>query len=209
MAATSFTAVPSRKSRAFAFPDLPAVIGVLALITALVTSQLARVTARQQKARCLANLQQITPGVLAYAEEVGQLPDSDPALKKPVWWWYKEQVKSHVGLRGNSSSADKVFGCPADRGYQDGKPFRLSAKFDYGSYVFNGVNLPGMPHVAGRPLSSIKEPGRTLLLMEWTAHAPLSWHHSRTGKKNEPFYNDAENVVSFIDGRVDFIPIYY
>jgi hypothetical protein len=45
--------------------------------------------------------------------------------------------------------------------------------------------------------------------MEWTAHAPLSWHRSRTGQDNTPFYTDAESVVGYVDGHVAFIPIYY
>jgi prepilin-type processing-associated H-X9-DG protein len=45
--------------------------------------------------------------------------------------------------------------------------------------------------------------------MEWTAHAPLSWHRSLTGRRNHPFYNNAESMVGFVDGHVDFIPIYY
>jgi len=45
--------------------------------------------------------------------------------------------------------------------------------------------------------------------MEWTAHAPLSWHKSRTGKKNAPFYCDALSVVGFVDGHVTFTRIYY
>jgi hypothetical protein len=45
--------------------------------------------------------------------------------------------------------------------------------------------------------------------MEWVAHGPLSWHRSRTGKANAPFYKDAESVVAFADGQVSFIPIYF
>jgi prepilin-type processing-associated H-X9-DG protein len=45
--------------------------------------------------------------------------------------------------------------------------------------------------------------------MEWCAHAPLSWHKSRTGRKNQPFYNDAMSVVGFVDGHVSFSKIYY
>ena len=45
--------------------------------------------------------------------------------------------------------------------------------------------------------------------MEWVAHAPLSWHRSRTGRANTPFYNDAESVVGFVDGRVALIKVYY
>ena len=45
--------------------------------------------------------------------------------------------------------------------------------------------------------------------MEWAAHPPISWHRSRTGKANVPFYNDAESIVAFIDGRVSMIKVYY
>jgi competence protein ComGC len=204
-------------ARAFAFPDFLALLAVVALALVIALPIWAKSRAQSQRQQCTARLEQVTKAVLIYAEQnEGKLPDVELDPKKPVWWYYKEQVKGNLeqvkgnpGLRGPSSAADKEFACPADRGYEDGKPFRLNSRFDYTSYVFNGVHLPGVPNVAGHAISSIKEPPRTLLLMEWTAHAPLSWHRSRTGQKNQPFYNDAESVVSFVDGHVDFIPIYY
>jgi prepilin-type processing-associated H-X9-DG protein len=45
--------------------------------------------------------------------------------------------------------------------------------------------------------------------MEWTAHAPLAWHKSKTGRNNMPFYCDAQSVVGFVDGHVSFSKIYY
>jgi prepilin-type processing-associated H-X9-DG protein len=66
-----------------------------------------------------------------------------------------------------------------------------------------------MPHIAGRQTGSIASPEKTLLIMEWTAHAPLSWHRSKTGRANTPFYSDAESMVGFVDGHVAFVPIYY
>jgi hypothetical protein len=75
--------------------------------------------------------------------------------------------------------------------------------------VFNGVTLPDLPNIAGRQLSSIKTPDQTLLVMEWSAHAPLSWHRSKTKQRNLPFYCDAESVVSFVDGHVSFSKMYY
>ncbi len=104
-----------------------------------------------------------------------------------------------------------MFACPSDRGYSDPAPFHLNRRFDFSSYVFNGVTLPGtpVPNIAGLPLSAVKQPKRTLLVMEWTAHAPLSWHKSRTGKQNSPFYCDAQSVVGFVDGHVSFCKIYY
>jgi hypothetical protein len=112
-------------------------------------------------------------------------------------------------LSGASSANDTVFACPDDRGYTDTTPFHLNPRFDFSSYVYNGVTMTGMPNIAGLPLSSIRQPARTLLVMEWTAHAPLSWHKSKTGRKNMPFYCDAESVVGFVDGHVRFSKIYY
>lgn len=195
---------------AFSLSDLLVILAVIVLLAAVsVPPLLARREQTRQK-QCVSNLKEITRAVLLYADEnKGTLPLIDPSPPTGVWWWYKELVKGQLGLVGRSSPRDRAFACPSDRGYDEPWPFHASAKFDYGSYCFNGVNLPGIPNLAGRTVLSIKEPSKTLLMMEWTAHAPLSWHNSRTGKRNQPFYNDAQSVVGFVDGRVDFIPIYY
>lgn len=204
-----FLNLPGRCFRAFAFPDLLLVVAVLFLLLAIALPMWSNARARQRQATCQANLKSVSEALLSFAQGEGHLPQEQPGMKGALWWYYKEMVKGELGLKGLSSPADKVFACPDDRGYEDRKPFRSLAKFNYGSYVFNGVNLPGVPNIAGRAPAAIKEPARTLLVMEWTAHAPLSWHRSRTGKKNHPFYNDAESVVGFVDGHVDFIPIHY
>lgn len=199
-----------RLAGGFAFADLLVVLAVVSLLLAIALPLWSNARMRSQQQQCTGRLSQVARAILTYGEDNGgKLPDAEAGLKGPVWWYYKELVKMNLGLRGPSSVADREFACPADRGYEDGKPFRLSAKSDYTSYAFNGVHLPGVPNIAGRTVNSIKETGRTLLVMEWSAHAPLSWHRSRTGMKNEPFYSDAESVVGFVDGHVDFIPIYY
>jgi len=122
-------------------------------------------------------------------------------------------VKGYLGLKGPASTEEKVFACPDDRGYGDGGekplPFSRQKKYNYTSYVFNGVDLPGVPNIAGRTVASIKRPSRTLLVMEWTAHAPLSWHSSLTRSANTPFYNDAQSVVGFVDGHAAYTRIFY
>lgn len=190
------------------------IVAALLLLLAFALPIWTNARARSRQAVCTENLHKVATAILSFSQIAGQLPQDDPSVKgplgtPPLWWFYKEQVKAELMLKGPSSPADKVFACPDDRGYEENRPFRLSAKFDYGSYVFNGVNLPGYPHIAGRVVSTIKDPGVTLLVSEWAARAPLSWHRSRTGRKNQPFYNDAESVVAFVDGHVDFIPIYY
>ncbi len=199
-----------RPAHAFSFADLLVVLAVVVVLITLALTAWTHTRNRHRLTQCRERLQQVSQAILTYTMDNGErLPEPEPGVTKPHWWWYKEQVKVNLGLRGRSSAADKVFACPSDRGYDDGKPFRLSEKSDFNSYTYNGVNLPGLPNISGRSFGTIQEPGRTLLVMEWTAHAPLSWHRSRTGAKNRPFYNDAESVVGFVDGRVELIPIYY
>ena len=198
------------KPVAFTLTDLLALVAAVSVLSAVI---LAAVTTSRAKARlavCSSNLQRVNQAVLSFCKDNAQtLPTIIPNDTRPLWWWYKEQVKKYVGLTGESSKNDLVFACPMDRGYSDPVSFHDNARFDYGSYVYNGVTLPGMPGIAGLPLSTIKHPQKTLLVMEWTAHAPLSWHRSKTGKRNSPFYCDAQSVVGFVDGHVSFSKIYY
>ncbi len=196
----------------FTGTEFLAVVAVLFLLLAVAASLLSRSRAAARLVVCTSNLGQVGKALLSYAQDNR---DTLPNLIRPKpegWWSYKELVKQYVGLTGPSSLADKVFGCPDDRGYEEeGKiePFRTRSRYDYTSYVFNGVNLPGIPNIAGRTTGSIRDPDRTLLVMEWAAHAPISWHRSKTGTANMPFYDDAECVVTFVDGRTKLIKIYY
>ena len=195
---------------AFGRTDLLVSIATLAVLAAVIIVPLTVRRESTRMVRCQANLKQVGRAVLLYAEEhSGRLPAPIPGQEGDSWWWYKEQVKSYIGLKGPSSTNDTVFACPMDRGYSEPKPFWRGARFDYGSYVFNGVSLLGTPNIAGWRTAAIKSPARTLLVMEWAAHAPLSWHRSRTGKANAPFYSDAECVVAYADGHVNLTPIYY
>ena len=200
--------------RGFTLTDLLVILAVLSVLAVVVQTVRIRSASKARLAQCLANLRQVNRAVLQFTEDHGQtLPLLDPSPAPGGWWWYKELVKSYAGLRGASSARDVVFACPEDRGYADGparpQPFCRSERHDFTSYVFNGVNLPGVPHLAGRTLSAVNRPARALLVMEWTAHAPLSWHRSRTGQANTPFYTDAESVVGFADGHVALARIYY
>jgi hypothetical protein len=195
---------------AFTRADLLVAMATVFLLAAMVIVPLNTVRDRARLKVCAGNLQQIGRAVLLYAEgHETRLPGPVPAREGDPWWWYKEQVKGYLGLSGLSSTNDRVFACPLDRGYSDAQPFCLSPRFDYGSYVFNGVTLSDTPNIADWKMPSLNQPQRTLLVMEWAAHAPLSWHRSKTGRANAPFYRDAECVVTFADGHVNLTKIYY
>jgi len=195
---------------AFTRTDLLVVIAVVAVLAAIVTIPLAATRRKASLVTCLDNLQKVNRAVLAFAEDrQGVLPPMSTTPHQDVWWWYKELVKSYAGLTGPPSTNEQLFACPGDRGYSDPKPFHRNPRFAYGSYVFNGVTLPGVPNIAGWKVASLAQPRRTLLTMEWAAHGPLSWHSSRTGKANAPFYNDAQSVVAFADGHVSFSEMFH
>lgn len=198
------------KRQAFTLTDLLVIVAVLSVLAAVGTNRMAAAKARSRAAVCLANLGKVSRAVLDFSSDNQQrLPGAPPDDNKSLWWWYKEQVKRYAGLTAQSSASDTVFACPDDRGYSDPIPFHLNGRFDFSSYVYNGVTMPGMPNIAGLPLSSIQQPKRTLLVMEWTAHAPLSWHRSKTGRSNSPFYCDAQSVVGFVDGHASLTRIYF
>jgi len=195
---------------AYTRTELLVTLATVAVLAALVIAPLAVVRSKSRLKICEGNLQQIGRAALRFAEDhETRLPGLIQTAPGDSWWWYKEEIKNYLGLSAPSSPNDRIFACPLDRGYSDPAPFCRTPRFDFSSYVFNGVTLFGTPNIAGWKLPAVNQPGRTLLVMEWTAHAPLSWHRSKTGKANAPFYRDAESVVAFADGRVNLVKIYY
>jgi prepilin-type N-terminal cleavage/methylation domain-containing protein len=147
---------------------------------------------------------------------------------------YKALMKDYVGLKGASSPADKLFQCPADAFFPSWFytnatwPFHFVLKslhdeplFDYSSYAFNGGDntprrfgrmTPTYPGLTGVRLSAVKHPAQTVLVAEIAALAPYSWHEpSSHGVAHEDgtLYNDSKNVVSFVDGHVGYIKMYW
>lgn len=204
------TCPPKKRSEGFTRTDVLFLAGVVSLVASLLVAGLHKSRQNSRLELCRNNLQKVAAAVLQFAsEQQGTLPGVSAMAPADPGWGYKEQVKRYAGITGESSPQDKVFACPVDRGYSDTKPFCLTPRFNFSSYVFNGVMLFGTPNIAGWKVAGVEQPKRTLLVMEWAAHAPLSWHRSRTGRKNAPFYKDAECMVAFVDGHADFTKIYY
>jgi prepilin-type processing-associated H-X9-DG protein len=156
----------------------------------------------------------------------------------PLYLGYKALMKNYVGLKGASSPQDKLFACPADTfnpnflfddltppSHLIQKSIHDVAAFDYSSYAFNGgdnvtrtlregkrtsnLTLPGLGNAK---LSSVRHPDRTLLVVEFSALIPYSWHdplsRGMARLSHGTQYNDSRNVVSFVDGHVSYIKMY-
>lgn len=152
-----------------------------------------------------------------------------------AWSAYRELMKTYVGVNGRSSPQDKVFACPADTFYlqliQTGAfLYDLSLVrsnlyqqplFDYSSYGFNGgtamrsTSFNATPGIGGMKLTAIKEPSKTVLLAEAPAFYPYSWHEPSSTSGAEfienggVIFNDAKNMIGFVDGHVSYLKIYW
>ena len=212
------------KTRGFSLTELLVVIAIIAILAALLLPVLSSAKARAKRTTCLNNLKQINLGVHLYAADNG---DKAPATGSATFISYKEVVKSYVGLHGPSSPGDKVFTCPADIFYYDDTSLAYApnghheqAAYDFSSYYFNGLNLLTkfhanqfgvvLPGIAGRSLSSIKEPTKTVLVAESAAMLPYSWHEPKAHTAGElPALNNSKNMVSFVDGHMSYIKMYW
>jgi len=220
------------KSSAFTLVELLVVIAVIAILAALLFPAVASVKAKAKRTVCTNNLRQINLGVRMYSDDHSDTAPPSPHTTNSYLidlTGYKKSMKSYVGLNGASSPQEKLFACPADTFYYDfittaqghdqgyvAASYHLQATNDYSSYWFNsgtmtrfGTNSPGL---AGRKLSSIKHPARTVLVADMPAFMPWSWHEPKrplpTGH-DWPLFKDAKNMVSFADGHVCFIKIYW
>jgi prepilin-type N-terminal cleavage/methylation domain-containing protein len=217
----------------FTLIELLVVIAIIAILAALLLPSLSSAKASAKRAACISNLQEVSIAVHLYS---GDNHDTLPAASNVIWntpgtnlfsVFYKRLVKGYLGLKGPSSPEDRVFACPADTFYYDFpsqtyEPQSLHDQliYDYTSYGFNGANaisdLPpaflheaSYPGIFGRKESTVRDPTKTFLLTEISAFYPFSWHEPKRLPPGQFGINDAKNVVSFVDGHVSYIKIYW
>lgn len=219
-------------SRAFTLIELLVVLAVIGILATLMLPISSNAKASAKRTSCLSNLRQINFGLRMYADDAD---DKTPRLegtrtnRQLSYTGYKNLIQTYVGQGGASSPKAKLFACPADRffytvsnGFMVAKtePIHDQAFTDFSSYGFSGGNLStnlsrfglDVTHlgIAGRTIGSIRNPVKTVLVAEAPAFRPYSWHQPKLplSRQNDQF-SDAKNMVSFVDGHVSYIKIFW
>jgi prepilin-type N-terminal cleavage/methylation domain-containing protein len=214
--------------KGFTLIELLVVIAIIAILAALLIPAISAAKDKARRTVCLNNLQQINLGIRMYSDDANDTSPSAQTTNRMVNY-YRTLVQSYVGLKGPASPQDKLFACPADTFRYWTSPgvvavFSPTGRHEssaqgYSSYAFNGINKEttnssasgSILGIAGQKLSAIKHPAKTVLVTEQSSFFPYSWHQPKKpiSDPNSCFFNNARNMVSFVDGHASYIKTYW
>ena len=195
------------------------VILIIAILAALLLPALSRAQGAARRAVCTGNLREINLATRMYADDhTSAIPYTNQ-----IYFAYRQSIQPYLGHGTNSAVNDKLFACPADNFDLDGpigkwlndptahgKSFHQQASTEYSSYFFNGdargtngMNAP--VNLAGKLFDAVRQPDRTVLIGEISGGICLSAHEH----KERLQYQNARNIMSFVDGHISYIKIYW
>lgn len=217
-------------AKGFTLIELLVTVAIIGILAALLLPVLSAAKNRARRTTCLNNLRQINVGIRLYSDEWSdKLPSVRSQQTNAILYAYKKLIRSYVGGGSVPSPQDELFACPSDTFYygSDGRgdvSFELTSQHvqgwsDNSSYAFNGNQFTNLPQhqvaavlgISGRKASSIKHPANTILVAEGPALDPYSWHEPKLpiGDPKSGLFTNAMDMVSFVDGHVSYIKMYW
>jgi prepilin-type N-terminal cleavage/methylation domain-containing protein len=218
--------------RGFTLLELLVVIAIIGILATMLLPVLSRAKSAAQKTTCINNERQINLAVHSYVQDHADAFSDTNAVQ----FAYKDFIQPYLGRSGDAQTNDVLFACPADNfnldvimgnwfvalGYASsisGTGFFRQPFTHYSSYFLNpaarsrpkmfpkphpGTNVTTMG-VDYKAFDNVREPAKTVLLGEISGGVGLSSHT----RKERFQFPDAQNIMSFMDGHVSYIKIYW
>jgi hypothetical protein len=193
---------PRRSRRAFALVELLVVIGIVALLIAILLPVLSRARAQANRVACLSNIKQLGTALLMYCN------DNDEYFPTCAWWdeglayrpypedwvhWQANRVLDDSAIAkyvGRGEQLKRILRCPADS--FDGRKPRVGIMPGQGPYLYSyamnveaGSNLRTYPGSRTK-ITQWRAPARKLLLTEnrEDSNAAPLWGGSRLAQRH-------------------------
>jgi prepilin-type N-terminal cleavage/methylation domain-containing protein len=177
---------PARTPRAFTLVELLVVIGIVALLIAILLPSLSKARESANRTACMSNVRQIVTAFVMYtADNKGSLPWTALGTQwDEDWiWWDKAhigEIKQHgIGPYLNLEADAKVMYCPADqrefrlRRPTDPYPFSYSLNNIFTSQPLTGTKRGSWGNIAGfetklvtGKITQIKNASEKILIFE-------------------------------------------
>ncbi len=203
--------------RAFTLIELLTVIAIIAILAALLLPAISHARGTARKSVCQSNLHQINLAIIMYVDDHA---DTIHAIsnKEAIYFSYKNSILPYLSRNGSATN-DALFTCPADNfdctlpaiqdlflfDHVDGIGFHHLSQTYHSSYFFNGEADDGETRMAGKPFASARNPTQLILCGELSAVIAMSAHEQKIRSQ----FNNAKNMIGFVDGHIGFIPIYW
>lgn len=209
----------SRGRRGFTLIELLTVIGIIAVLAAILFPVFNRVRAKSYGTRCLSNLKQLATAFDAYMADTGGFfppwcvntgggfsPSSPPATEPGAYTWDR-QIMSYA-------NNNDIMKCPANPN-SNGKKARAYTIAHYTQTPISGaITIPNSwVALKGCYRDNIPAPSRTVLLYEKGAWLPTAWgdalgqniHQShnaegQAGYTDKLFHEEGKNIL-YCDGH--------
>jgi len=204
--------------RGFTLVELLVVIAVIAILLALLLPAYTHAREPAREIMCINQVKQINAAVIMYADDQSDAIRTSPN-EYQIYFSYKDFIRPYLARRGSDTN-DQLFDCPADDfkctmpAIQDffqpepvaGRGFYHLKQTHYSSYFLNAAaGNSKNTRLVGKSFSSLPEPSRLVMASELSAAIGLSAHR----REHSGPFNNAKNVMGFVDGHVSFVPVYW